>query len=400
MAERSWPYDAGNTAVLEREWQLMAREWLATGVIPNRLNRLAVTADGTTMSVTVASGLAWVEGFFYENDAAAAQPIAAANATNPRIDRVVVRLDRTANTARLAVLTGTPATSPTPPALTQTDALYELLLADVTVPATAGVIRAEDVVDRRTFTTQNAAYVAKAGGDGTAQQIQGFTDHTRTATLPDAVGSTLDTQNVANSFVGNGNRVRLIARLARVAAGFGWETAALDLLRITDAASQAFVRFLGDRIEIHSGRLVANDGIESSRMRERQAEVFTEETTTSTAYTNLPTFGPAVVITAGSRREIVVHATAQAKNDNGADAAHLSFQVVRVSDGAVVHGADDADGAVVAGANYMTANVRRIITGIGGLTPGVDYRVELKYRSVGGSPARFIRRRLIVQNVF
>lgn len=165
MAERSFPFDAGAGAtVLEVEWQKMAREWLATGVITGRLNQLAVSADGSARSVTVASGRGWVDGFAYENDAALAQPIDAADASNPRIDRIVVRLDRTANEARVRVVKGTPAASPVAPALTQTDALYELLLADVTVPAAAGVIVASNVTDRRTFSKNlteaagNAAY--------------------------------------------------------------------------------------------------------------------------------------------------------------------------------------------------------------------------------------------------
>jgi hypothetical protein len=165
VTERSFPFDAGpGAAVLEVDWQKMAQEFLATGVISNRLNQLAVTADGSGMVVSAASGRAQVTGFFYENDAALALTIAAADATNPRIDTVVLRLDRAANSTALAVLTGTPAASPVPPALTQTDALYELPLADVRVNAAVGVINAGDVTDRRTFTS-NANKVSKGGGD-------------------------------------------------------------------------------------------------------------------------------------------------------------------------------------------------------------------------------------------
>lgn len=149
MAELSFPFD--NADANEPQWQKMARRWLATGVLTGYLNQLAVTADGSAMSVSLATGGTWVEGFYYENDAARAVPIAAADATNPRIDRIVLRLDTLANSVLVAVLKGTPAASPTPVALTQTDAVYELLLADVTVPAAAGVIVAGNVTDRRVF---------------------------------------------------------------------------------------------------------------------------------------------------------------------------------------------------------------------------------------------------------
>ena len=152
MAESFFPFDAGAGAtVLETQWQKMARRWLSTGVLEGYLNQLAVTADGSALSVSVATGGAWVEGFYFDSDTAKALTIATANATNPRIDRVVVRLDRTANTITTAVLTGTAAASPVPPTLTQTDTLYELLLANVTVPAAAGVIVAGNVSDQRSF---------------------------------------------------------------------------------------------------------------------------------------------------------------------------------------------------------------------------------------------------------
>lgn len=166
VAERSFPYDAGAGATInEADWQAMARRLLATGVITGSLNQLVVTADGLTRSVTVGTGDAWIEGFFYRNDAAKNIPIDAADAST-RIDRIVVRLDRTANTAVARVIKGTPDAGP--PALSASDTLFDLLLADVTVPGAAGVIRAQDVTDRRvlvrnlTEAAASAAYVAKA----------------------------------------------------------------------------------------------------------------------------------------------------------------------------------------------------------------------------------------------
>jgi hypothetical protein len=177
MTEIAYPFDTGPGAtVKEAEWQRMAREWLTTGVLIGRLNQLAVTADGSALAVTVASGSAWIDGTYYRNDAAKALPIGTADPNNPRIDRVIVRVDHAADTAVATVLQGTPGASPTPPALTQTDAVYELLLADVAVPAAAGVIVAGNVTDRRVLVRNlsqadmdaevaraNAAYVAKTG---------------------------------------------------------------------------------------------------------------------------------------------------------------------------------------------------------------------------------------------
>lgn len=212
MAEQSFPYDAGAGATIsEADWQRMARRFLNTGVIAGDLDQLAVSADGLTRSVTVATGHAFIEGFFYRNDAAKNIPLDAADATNPRIDRIVVRMDRTANTAVAQFVKGTPAASPTAPALTLTDTVFDLLLADVTVPATAGVIVAENVTDRRTLVRNlteaaaSAAYVAKA------TPVLGYAQSVTTIGPSDfAVESDLTGLSVAVDLTGKGSRRLLV----------------------------------------------------------------------------------------------------------------------------------------------------------------------------------------------
>lgn len=139
--------------MLEGEWQRMARAWLLSGYIgsphPDVGSALAVSAAGAAMQVTLGTGLGWVEGFLYRNDTALTLTIGAADATNPRIDTVVVRLDRTNNYVQAFVLAGTAAASPVAPTLTQTDLLWELPMADVRVNAAVGTITAANVTDRR-----------------------------------------------------------------------------------------------------------------------------------------------------------------------------------------------------------------------------------------------------------
>ncbi len=84
--------------------------------------------------IDVLPGAALVEGVFYVSDATETFTIAANLSGNARIDTVVLRKDYTAQTVRLAVLTGTPAGSPVPPSLTQSDGvLWEIPLADIAV---------------------------------------------------------------------------------------------------------------------------------------------------------------------------------------------------------------------------------------------------------------------------
>jgi hypothetical protein len=123
----------------------MAKLWTPTGVLFNELSQLGLYGDSSGMQVKVRTGRAWMRGHFYESDAERTLPIATADATNPRIDRVVLRADFVANTIGLAVLQGVPAATPTAALPTTNDSMWEIGLGTVTVPAGATTIAAENV---------------------------------------------------------------------------------------------------------------------------------------------------------------------------------------------------------------------------------------------------------------
>jgi len=106
-------------------------------------------SPGTGLAVSVAAGIAWINGYRYENTDALNIPLATANGSNPRIDRIVVRLSMINRSIQLAVVTGIPAASPSAPALTRTTDVYELCIADVLVPAAATSIAPNNITDTR-----------------------------------------------------------------------------------------------------------------------------------------------------------------------------------------------------------------------------------------------------------
>jgi hypothetical protein len=107
------------------------------GVLFGYLNSLSVS--GISGGVIVESGAALVNGWFYENDSQLTLAIETP-ASNPRIDRIVVQLNPGSQIARVAVVQGTEAASPTAPALTQNSGgIWEIPLAQVLV-TTGGVI--------------------------------------------------------------------------------------------------------------------------------------------------------------------------------------------------------------------------------------------------------------------
>jgi hypothetical protein len=150
MAETYWPFDGIDTT--ETQFSQWARN-IGEGVKGSPATTdLLVTAPGSGMSVSLAAGQALVRGHYYYNSTAQTLAVTTANASNPRIDLVVLTLDPAVNTITASVLAGTPAVSPVAPTLTQTDAaVYQIALAQVLVPAAASVITQANVTDIRPF---------------------------------------------------------------------------------------------------------------------------------------------------------------------------------------------------------------------------------------------------------
>lgn len=127
----------------------------------------AVSADGSGMSVSVAAGIALTkDGIPVYSDAAQSVTIAAADGTNPRIDRIVLRTTRIGQTdegkVELVAVTGTPAATPTAPSLTASSSADDITLAQVLVGAGAAVIAADKVTDERALAGQEVLSVPLA----------------------------------------------------------------------------------------------------------------------------------------------------------------------------------------------------------------------------------------------
>lgn len=160
MAQTYHPFDAGAGAnIVEAQWRAMARHWVhgGSGVLATELNKLSTIGDSTGMQVKVDTGRAWVAGHFYENDAQLTLAISSNASGNPRIDRVVIRADFTANTIAATVITGTPAASPVAPAITQSTSVWDIPLAQVAAANGAVTIAAGNVTDERPLVGPNMA---------------------------------------------------------------------------------------------------------------------------------------------------------------------------------------------------------------------------------------------------
>jgi len=117
-----------------------------------------------------------------------------ADATHPRIDRVVLELNTNDDAREIApkIIKGTPASSPIAPALTRNGSVYQLSLAQVLIPANVSSLPSNAVTDERSNSTvcgvaklriatsamteaggtMTGALIAKSGTDYTTKQLR------------------------------------------------------------------------------------------------------------------------------------------------------------------------------------------------------------------------------------
>jgi len=126
------------------------RRVLTDGIFNGGTN-LQVTADGTNMNVNIADGYAWIQGYMYKVYDGHTLTLDTADPTLNRIDRIVLRLDKSLEKRSIEaiVLKGTPSATPTPPALTRNENIYEISLAQVEVIAGKSFIEGFQVTDER-----------------------------------------------------------------------------------------------------------------------------------------------------------------------------------------------------------------------------------------------------------
>ena len=158
-----YPFESGpGSASSEDRWGIMARFWRDSGVVRVRelsdlsiTNELDVFADGSGMNVKVRDGIVTIQGFTGRINTQKTLPIPAANGSNPRIDLVVARLDRSSKVIGLDVVAGTPASSPVAPSPSHNSANWDVVLAEVYVGAGVSSIVTNVVTDTREFSENN-----------------------------------------------------------------------------------------------------------------------------------------------------------------------------------------------------------------------------------------------------
>ena len=269
MAQSSWPFENIDTS--ETQFSQWARN-IGEGVKTGALNELEVFADSTGMQVKAKSGQALVRGHYYQNTAQETLTVTAADLTNPRIDIVVLELDPSANSIVLRVIAGSPAVTPAPQPLVQTDAgIYQIKLAEVLIDAAATTIAAGKVTDSRTYLEAFTGTVAgsQITGEITVATIDG-----------DRIINNIDTATIGQS-----NVTDLVS----------------DLADITDSISNPLASFVTDATTART--LTSSDMGKTIRFTSGSATVVTVDASTDF------TVGARVDIIADGAGELTVAAS-------------------------------------------------------------------------------------------
>jgi len=140
----------------QEDWATVIAGLSGDGVIAGVGNRLEVIpATPNTMKVIVKDGAAWLQGYWYQNTVDKEITIPAADISYARYDRIVLRLDKfISRKIEAMVKTGTPSSSPSPPALEQTADYWEISLAKIYVPANITSIDSTRITDEREMVAQ------------------------------------------------------------------------------------------------------------------------------------------------------------------------------------------------------------------------------------------------------
>ena len=122
--------------------------FIGNGIFPNpSTNTQVLSSSG--MGVTVQEGKAWIDGYILYVDNPQSLTLDTGDNLLPRIDKVVIRLDKINREIVLAVKKGTPATNPVAPSLQRDGDMHELGIANIYVAKGASTISQRDITDLR-----------------------------------------------------------------------------------------------------------------------------------------------------------------------------------------------------------------------------------------------------------
>ena len=124
-------------------------KWVSSFIGSGVYNGELALSPGGGMSVSLPAGKAWIKGYYYRNDAPITLPIANADGVLHRKDTVVLRWNVNERSITVRVLQGSFASNPIAPEIVRDLEIYDLKLAEISIPAGTTAITPALITDTR-----------------------------------------------------------------------------------------------------------------------------------------------------------------------------------------------------------------------------------------------------------
>lgn len=131
------------------DWAWYFSTFIKNGVFPNAQNNGLQVVTGEGMQILVKAGFGFINGYAFRNEQDYAITLETADGALKRYDRVVLRWDLAAREMYIAVLKGAASANPSARAITRSNEIYDLVLADVYVGKGVLSIQTANITDQR-----------------------------------------------------------------------------------------------------------------------------------------------------------------------------------------------------------------------------------------------------------
>ena len=131
------------------DWAWYFSTFIKNGVFPNAQNNGLQVVIGEGMQVFVKAGFGFINGYAFRNEQDYAIVLETADGALNRYDRVVLRWDLAARAMYIAVLKGSACANHTPKAITRSNEIYDLVLADIYIGKGVISIQTANITDQR-----------------------------------------------------------------------------------------------------------------------------------------------------------------------------------------------------------------------------------------------------------
>lgn len=173
------------------DWRFYFGEFFTNGIVGGSLNEMRVAQQETpNKTVLVKTGSIFINGVVKITDAPVTIALEENTSGNPRIDRIVARLNMTDRKIELIVIKGTSAGIPVPPTFIRNSTIWDMSLARVWLENGYNFITDDKITDERS--NDNICGYFKTVGQKEFEDENDLLKYDRSVQTSDSYGNPID----------------------------------------------------------------------------------------------------------------------------------------------------------------------------------------------------------------